>query len=382
MARGCVIKRGNRYAIKYYDPDGTQKWKTVSDSKKEAEKVLTELMRQIHRSEYRELVQIGFAEFAKKWLADYAQGAVKRSTLAGYQEIVRKHLVPFFGNMKLTQITLDVIQGYVSEKRKEGKLSPKTINNTLVPLKEMLKHAVLWNYLRENPAQYVEKPRIEREEMDFLSPQELRLFLDNVDRRYYPLFLTACLTGMRRGELLGLKWGDIDWASSTIFVRRSLWQGQLTTPKSKNSVRAIAMSPKLKEVLFAYQVEAPASSLDLVFCNEVGRPLDPSSLIKRQFLPALRRAGLRRVRFHDLRHSYAAMLIHQGENIKFIQAQLGHASIQTTLDRYGHLLPEVHNQAAERLDQTLLGENLSSKIVAIRSKYEKEDITPFGQNGL
>ena len=100
---------------------------------------------------------------------------------------------------------------------------PKTINNTLVPLKEMFKHAVRWRYLRENPALYVEKPRVERKEMDFLKPEEIRLLLEHARPRFHPLFLCAALTGMRRGELLSLQWGDIDWHEDQIYVRRSLY---------------------------------------------------------------------------------------------------------------------------------------------------------------
>ncbi|MCP4632157.1 MAG: site-specific integrase [candidate division Zixibacteria bacterium] len=160
---------------------------------------------------------------------------------------------------------------------------------------------------------------------------------------------------MRRGELLALKWSDIDWNSSHIIVRRSLYRGQVITPKSKYSYRRIVMSPMLNKTLEEHRLFVPQSEFDLVFCRDDGKPLCPHSLVKRKFFPTLTRAGLRRIRFHDLRHTYASLLIAQGENIKFIQNQLGHSSAMTTLDRYGHLMPNAHNEAAEKLDQTVFG---------------------------
>ena len=116
------------------------------------------------------------------------------------------------------------------------------------------------------------------------------------------------------------------------------------------------MSPKLKEALEIHRITAPITEADLIFVNKAGSPLDPDNTIKREFQPALRMAGLRLVRFHDLRHTYTSLLIAQGENIKFIQSQLGHASIQTTMDRYGHILPNTNKGVGERLDKLVFGE--------------------------
>jgi integrase len=177
---------------------------------------------------------------------------------------------------------------------------------------------------------------------------------------------------MRRGEILALQWGDVDWHESQIYVRRALYietqrrgndtKWRFTSPKSKHSVRAINMSPMLALELKRYKLAHPPGTFDLIFAKADGRPLEPSNMLRDEFFPALRRAGLRRVPFHSLRHSFTALLIAQGENIKYIQSQLGHASIQTTLDRYGHLLPATHKEAASRLDQTLFGSSLSNPL--------------------
>jgi len=230
----------------------------------------------------------------------------------------------------------------------------------------MFRHAQEWGLVRDNPAQRIRQVRVEPKEMDFLRPDEIRLLLQHADEPYRTLFLTAVLTGMRRGELLALQWGDIDWHNDVIHVKRSLFwhnkeelasangQGtvlwRFSTPKSTRSIRTVIMSPKLKEALELYRLQCPVSPQDLVFCTTGGGPMNANNMINREFLPTLSRAGLRRIRFHDLRHTYTALLIAQGAHAKFIQSQLGHASITTTLDRYGHLLPEAQQGTGERLD--------------------------------
>jgi len=352
MARGSVRKRGEIWYI-IYPFRGKQKWKAIGSSKRAAEQALAEVMNSIHKGTYRDLPKTTFAEFSEKWIKEYCRTALKPSTLRGYENWIRRHLMPFFGYMQLSEISPEDVQAYVSEKLADDKISPKSINNSLVPLKRMFTIAVRWGYLRANPAQYVEKPRQEHQEMDFLKPEEIRVFLENVSEEFYPFFLTAILTGMRRGELMGLQWGDIDWQNRTIHVRRSVWGGRFQTPKSKRSIRAISMSPGLMTTLRKHQMRSARNKDELVFASKDGTFLDGDNVVKREFLPALRRAGLRKIRFHDLRHTYVALLIAQGENVKFIQSQLGHASIQTTLDRYGHLLPESNSAAGERLDATV-----------------------------
>lgn len=357
MAKGSVTKRsGSWYAV--YRVAGRQKWEKAGSTKRSAERLLAKRMDEVHMDVYREPVRIVFRDFAAKWLEDYAKVSVKESTYVSYETIIRLHLNPAFGDRWLHQITAGDIQQFVSSKVSEDDLSSKSVVNMLVPLKEMFKHARIWGYVSRDPAELVEKPRVEQEEMDFLSPDEIRLFLNSVMPRHYGLFLTAVLTGLRRGELLALKWGDIDRNASQIVVRRSLYRGKFGSPKSKYAYRRVDMSPTLREALEEHRLVRVASELDLVFCNTEGQPLEPDNLIKRQFHTALDRAGLRRIRFHDLRHTYASLLISQGENIKYIQQQLGHSSAKTTLDRYGHLMPSRQNGAAHRLDQTVFGNSV------------------------
>jgi len=230
----------------------------------------------------------------------------------------------------------------------------------------MLRHACEWRFLRSNPADRIKKVKQEHKEMDCLRPNEIQLLIQHAEEPYRTLFLTAVLTGMRRGELLGFQWGDIDWNSNVIFVQRSLYwntksdlatntdsrskRWAFSSPKSRRSVRSIMMTPKLREALQTHKINCHANEYDLVFCTSNGTPLDPDNMVKQQFHPTLSRAGLRRIPFHSLRHSFTALLIAQGEHPKFIQSQLGHASIQTTMDLYGHLFPQEHHQVGSKLD--------------------------------
>ncbi|MHB0976162.1 MAG: tyrosine-type recombinase/integrase [Candidatus Aquicultorales bacterium] len=354
MARGFVKKRGEAWYAYWRDPEGKQRTKAVGRLKKDAEDYLAQVTADLASGTYQRIIEVAFSDFVERWLKDCATPNVKPSTLDTYSGVTTTHLVPFFGKRKLDSITADSVQRYIAEKLEAG-LNAKTIRNHLTLLKSIFKQAVIWGYLKRNPAEYIKAPRAAHREMDFLTPDEIRVFLANVDAEHRAFFTTAVLTGMRLGELCALQWGDIDWHSGTIRVRRSIYRGAFVTPKSKRSIRAIGISPYLRHTLVEHKLSSPVSDLDLVFCNKLGMPLDQSNLRHRVFEPALRRAGLRKIRIHDLRHTFASLLIHQGENLKYIQSQLGHASISTTLDRYGHLMPDVHIGASARLDETVFG---------------------------
>ena len=382
MARGSVTKRcamcrrlGQKQSLPcnhdervygiFYRVGTKQIFKTVGPNKKEAEAVLAKTVSEINNGTFYQAEEISLNDFIDKWLDEYAASRIKANTLYKYKNALDKHVRPGLGHQYLSKITQNDIRGLMSKLIKIK--SAKTCNNLLTMLKTIFKYARRWGYIRVSPTEDVDKYRVEREEMDFLRPDEINLLLKHCQEPFKTFVLTAVLTGMRKAELLGLQGGDIDWNSNTIFVKRSLkyryksksngeksWY--FDTPKTKYSVRAITMSPHLKEALEIHRITAPINEADLVFVNGAGSPLDPDNIIKREFQPALRMAGLRLVRFHDLRHTYTSLLIAQGENIKFIQSQLGHASIQTTMDRYGHILPNTNKGVGERLDKLVFGE--------------------------
>ncbi len=195
--------------------------------------------------------------------------------------------------------------------------------------------------------------QIEKEEKKILTPEEIKSFLRAVNPKYGVFFLTAILTGMRRGELLGLHCGDIDLKHNQIHVKRALdnTTKQFSTPKTKAARRKIDISPRLASELF--RLTEGKGNGDPVFCNDEGRPYNADSLVMRQFLPALERAGIKRVRFHDLRHTNVSLRIEQGQNIVYISKQIGHSSAKITLDVYSHLMKEVNTEQAQKLDNAL-----------------------------
>ena len=358
--RGSVIRRvstdGKRvsYSIKYRAPDGRQRWETIGSSKKEAERALADRLNAIGTGTYAELKEATFDEFATKWL-DYMEPRLKPSTFDGYARYFANHWVPKLGRYPLRAVTPGRLQELVADLQADG-LSGKSINNFLVPVRKMFSDAVKWGYLAVNPALGVERAKVSHQEMAALSPEQLRRLLAAVEPDHWLFFSTAVFTGLRRGELLALRWGDVDLEAAQLHVRRSVWRGKFQGPKTRRAVRTVDLAPALVEALREAKPLGPAHEVGqrLMFSGPNGKPLDPDNLVKRQFLPALERAELPRVRFHDLRHSYASLLIAAGAHPKYIQHQLGHASITTTLDRYGHLLPTAYSHGGQRLEETVL----------------------------
>lgn len=359
------------YHIRYRF-EGKQCSEFAGFSKKDAEKKLFEVISQIYKGTFKKPSSASFKEYAEIWLTDYALGTVKDSTFRNYKNVIHKRLNLTFGNMKISDLTTHKIQSFMAGQLK-GR-NPHTVNKCLVLLKTMLKHARRWGYLRENPAQDIDRFRAVNKEMDFLNPTEIRHLLQYAIEPFKTILLVAILTGLRRGELLALQWGDIDFNSGLINVRRSVFSlnqveaieneakcWKFVTPKSPKSIRRVVMTPQLKEALEVHRLNSPSNPYDLIFANRKGEPLDGQNMIHREFYPTLEAAGMRKIRFHDLRHSYTSLLIAQNENVKFIQSQLGHASITTTIDRYGHLMPISSKEVGNRLDCQIFDEAILSE---------------------
>ena len=172
--------------------------------------------------------------------------------------------------------------------------------------------------------------------------------------------VTVVLTRMKERELIGLQWGHVDWMRSQLPIRRTFNHGKFMEPKSKASRRKIDLAPELVHELKKWKLACPKGELDLIFPAEEGTPENAANLLYTRFFPALRRAELPRMRFHNLRHTYASLLIAQGEHPKYTQSQLGHSSINVTMDIYGHLMETVNQKAASLLGKTLLG-NITTK---------------------
>jgi integrase len=281
-------------------------------------------------------------------------------------------LKPFFGFMSVGRINALLIEkDFKAELPRD--LSSKTKRNILMVLRTLLRTAVTWGYLRSNPfdprnQRCVTLPEYVREQKGrALTPEESNRLLEAcVDPDTFAMVATGLLSGMRIGELLALQPLNVDRKDNKIHVRQQLyWRhgdfwGENTgyvfrKPKSKASIRDIDLSPRLKAILLDYLAGTRPKGLDLVFTNSQGNPINPSNFLGRQFKPAVEAAGLRDLRFHDLRHTFGSMLIAQGQDLKYVQTQLGHSSIQVTVDVYGHLLKKSNPDAVARLDEMIFG---------------------------
>jgi len=234
--------------------------------------------------------------------------------------------------------------------------SPKTISNAIIVVCAMLGRAVELGYLAVNPAARLERPRDDRAADDTMKPLDavgLRALVDAADDQFArTLLLTAAMTGMRRGEVLALRWKDVDYTNGRVWVRRSIGLGGVVKqPKTKGSVRPIALPKTLADELEEHWKHSRFRDADdLVFPSDRGTPLDGRNMIRTVFEPARKRAGLPPLRFHDLRHSYASVLIAQGVHPKVISEQLGHASAQITMDRYSHLFDRAYSDVSKELE--------------------------------
>lgn len=331
--QGSIQKKGDTYYA-VFAVGGKRKWIRGGKTKKDAEKVLNENLYELDSGTYKSLPRTTFGQFADFWTKTYVEPNLKPSTVRSYGLILNGF--SSFNDRQLADITTGALQGHVSDRLKV--VGSKTVCNELVVLKLLFKHARKWGYLKLDPAKDVDRPKRKKTFIDLLTPSEVNAFLSTTDLGNYRVaFLTDVVTGLRAGELWGLQWGDIDWTSKQIHVRRSVWRKRFQTPKSDYSIRKVDVPESLLSELRAWKLACPISENDLVFPSREGKVPDHDNVVKRHFAPALRRAGLRQVSFHSLRHTNASIRIEAGQNIKYISKQLGHSSIQITMDIYGHL---------------------------------------------
>ena len=313
------------------------------------------------------------AEYLEIWLRDYAWPNLSPRTAESYQYIIRRHIIPSLGQILLTQLKPEHLQRVYSEKLSKGRcdgeggLSNRTVHYIHVTLHKALQYALKLGLVARNVAQAVYPPRLQRQEMRAMSESDIHIFLEFAKSTpYYALFYTALFTGMRRSELLALRWSDIDLILCQIYVNRTLHQlktGEIIyrQPKTDKGRRQIALSPSTTLVLTEHKdnqeqlMQAQGLTLSddsLVFSQIDGKPLLPDS-ITHAWMKLARRSGLNGIRLHDARHTHASLMLKQGIHPKIVQERLGHSSIQITLDTYSHVAPGIQQAAANRFDEIL-----------------------------
>ena len=303
-------------------------------------------------------------QYLTSWLADVVAHTVRQSTHESYSQMIRCHVLPELGKTKLDKLSAQQLAALYALKLEHG-LSPRSVQYLHAVLHRALKQAVRWNLVVRNVADLVDAPRPKRTEIRPLSPAQVQTLVEAArGDRLEALYVLAVSAGLREGELLGLRWSDIELSASSLHVsqqaRRVKGKGiTFTAPKTDKGRRTVALPWVAVEALKRHRIAQLEERLgagsewidnDLVFANEVGRPIERQNLMRRSFVPLLDRAGLPRIRFHDLRHSAATLLLSQGVHPKVVQERLGHSSIGLTMDTYSHVLPDMQREAAAKLD--------------------------------
>jgi integrase len=361
---GTIIRRADgRWEARVTLPDGTRK-SFYARSRQEAARRLTQALRDRDQG-----LPVGLnarqtvGQYLERWLADVARPTVRPSTYESYAGYVRRHLIPGLGAIPLSRLTPQDVQAFLTAKLQDGQLTPRTVQYLRAILRRALAQALKWGLVARNAAALTDPPKVPRHEIRPLTPQEATAFLEAVrGDRLEALFVLALTTGMRQGELLGLRWQDVDLDAGTLRVAVALQriggQPRLVEPKTARSRRELPLPERATAALRAHRARQREERLrlgaawqdwGLVFTREDGAPLDASTVTHR-FQKLLARANLPRVRFHDLRHTCASLLLAHGVPARVIMDILGHSQISVTLNTYTHVLPDMQREALARLN--------------------------------
>jgi len=352
-------------------------FESVKGRKVDAQNRLAELLVSIEKGSYVKPKRITVSEWLQDWVDSYVTANCAPRTLDSYRSEIENHIIPSLGAIPLTELRPQHLQAHyaktLSHGRIDGKggLSPRTVQYQHRILSESLSHAVKMGLLVRNVAELVDAPRPKRRAMTTMAAEDVpRFFKASRETPFHEVYCAALFTGMRLGELLGLRWSDVDPALATIYVVRALYKRrgvcEIIEPKTAHSRRSIALSPVLANLLRQHRVKleaerillgTPLADSALVFAHPDGSPLDPGTVTK-TFTRVLIRAGLPHIRFHDLRHTHATLMLKAGVHPKIVQERLGHGSIAVTLDTYSHVVGGLQEAAAHRFEGMLDSEAL------------------------
>jgi integrase len=359
-------RKDGRFMARYtvHTADGPKRKTIYGRNYKDVEKALAEARGDAAKGIVYDDENMTIGEYLARWLNDAVRGTVRQRTFERYESIVRVHLIPAIGGVKLKALTPAHVRGLYREKLDAG-LAPRSVLHIHRTLSKALKQAVMDGLIPRNAAAPVKPPRPRREEIRPLDREQVRaLFEAARGDRLEALYVVAVTAGLRRGELQGLKWEDVDLEAGTLQVRRTLSEPKggyiFEAPKSGKG-RNIRLTQRATTALREHRKRQLEERMErgslwqdhgLVFPSSVGTPLLGGNL-NRAFKATLQRVGLPEIRFHDLRHTCATLLLRQGVNPKFVQELLGHADISLTLNVYSHVLPDMGDAAAGAMDAAL-----------------------------
>lgn len=369
--RGHVRKQGSTWYVVVDLPRDRvtgkrkQKWHSGFRTKRDADKALTDILSRLDQGTYVEPTKRTLAAFLDEWLVA-VRPTLRASTHATYETIVQTHIAPRIGSVALQSLTPGRLNALYADLlasgRADGKggLSTATVRYVHAVIRKALSDAMRWSLVTRNVADAADPPRVSRKQIRTWSARELRAFLAHVDGdRLHAAYVLAATTGMRRGEVLGLRWQDVDLESQRVSISQTLvvvggYEAQYSEPKTAKGRRSVALDPTTTEALRSHrerqmlerQLMADAYvDSDLVFAREDGAWIHPDSFSE-LFWRHAKAAKLPRIRFHDLRHTHATLALAAGVHPKVVSERLGHASITITLDTYSHAIPAMQETAA------------------------------------
>lgn len=365
---GSISRRKDgRWMARYtvHTADGPKQRAVYGKTRTEVSQKLTKAMADRDGGLVYDAGKLTTGEYLTAWLADSVRDTVRQRTYERYESLVRVHIVPTLGRVKLKSLTPAHVRGLYRDKLDAG-LAPRTVLHIHRTLSKALKQAVDDGLIPRNAAGSVKPPSPRREEIQPLSREQVRTFLSAVSGdRLEALYVVAITAGLRRGELLGLKWEDLDLDAGTLQVRRTLSEtgdGRVFEAPKSGKGRSIRLTKRAITALRSHrklQLEERIARAGLwtenglVFASETGTAIQGRNMY-RAFKIRLGRAGLpSTVRFHDLRHTCATLLLQQGVHAKYVQELLGHADISLTLNVYSHVLPDMGDAAAGAMDDAL-----------------------------
>lgn len=363
---GSIYQRPNGKWRAQVSIDG-RRLSFTAETKKEGLAWIHETKNQIESGLTFQAAGTTLEEFLGEWLTTVSSSSSK-GTYFTYTWTVRKRILPYIGNVNLMDLRPDRIQRFYNFLQKEG-LSHHAVAVTHKTLRVAMNHAVKLRLIGRNPCSGTTPPKPQQTEMNFYDDRQVRSLLKtarDIEDKLYPLYYLAIHTGMRQAELIGLKWEDIDWSMSTIQVRRQVrhFKGAsyaFLEPKSKSGTRTIMLGKQALEILGHHKEEQEPlinaadenwTDLDLVFPSGAGTPLTASN-IRRAFRKLLAASGLPKIRFHDLRHTAASLMLNHGIPVLIVSKRLGHSKPSITLDVYGHLIPSRQEEAAQLMDNLM-----------------------------
>jgi len=341
-----------------YDGQGKRRRRVVYGPTRQAvQQKLTRLQGQKLDGTLGELCKLNLAEYLEHWLQNTARRTVRQQTFNSYQSLVRRHINPYIGGVRLTKLEPAQVDTLFHRLEDAG-LKPQRLQKVYAVLRRALNIAVKQDLVVRNVCLTIDCPKAEQREMQPLTQEQAKRFLKAAqDDRLHAFYVLAVTVGMRQGELIGLEWNDVNFDDQTLFVRRTLNEanGVFVTgpPKTKRGTRRIRLPQLAVDALRDHRDRMEAEGrgdVKLVFCDRVGGPLRRQNVQRRSFKPLLDAADCSDIRFHDLRHTYATLALAAGVPIRVVADTLGHSRTSVTMDIYAHVLPAQESVSAEAMD--------------------------------